>query len=168
MVRVLGLFTLLIDHDLAVLTSDDETLRVGNDTLNVETLSRTLGKEHLVVTRAFKEHNLTLIGTHDQAAIGHPSMAGEEIRDMGLLLGDLAVRLLEGVVLLNSEELVRVVSRDDDDVVILVVEGALQRDHGLALGHALVREALLLVPVPQDDLVAVLARLKMAAVRKYK
>jgi len=41
-VRVLWFLTLLIDHDLAILTSNDETLGVSDDTLNVEMIARAL------------------------------------------------------------------------------------------------------------------------------
>ena len=42
MIWVLWLFRLLVDHDLSILTSDDETLAVGNDALDEESFSWTL------------------------------------------------------------------------------------------------------------------------------
>jgi len=75
-------------------------------------------------------------------------MASEEARDMGLLLGNLTMGLLERVVFLNSEELVGVISSDNYNVVVLVVERTLNGDHGLALADTLERKALLLVPIP--------------------
>lgn len=60
---------------------------------------------------------------------------------------------------MDSIELVGIVSGNDYDVVVLVVEGTLDWDHCLTLAHALEGEALLLVPVPQDDLVAVFSSL---------
>ena len=78
---------------------------------------------------------------------------------MCLFLGNLAVGLLQGVVVLHSVELVGVFSRDNDDAMVCVVERALQRLHVLALADTLEREALLLVPVPNDDLVAILTSL---------
>jgi len=86
-------------------------------------------------------------------------VASEEVGDMGFLLCDLPMRLLKRVVLLHPVEFVGVISGDDHDVVVLCVEGALDGDHGLALADALEGEALLLVPVPQNDFVAVLSRL---------
>ena len=159
MVRILGLFTLLVDHDLAILSSNDESLRVYNNAFDIEPFTWALSKKHLVVTCAFKEHNLTLVSAYDHSAIRHPCMTSEEIRDMSFFLSDLAVSLLQRVVLLYSEELVGVVTSDHDDVVILTVEGALNRHHSLTLSNALEGEALLLVPIPQNDLVTVFSSL---------
>ena len=78
---------------------------------------------------------------------------------MGLLLRYLAMSLLQGVVFLDPEELVGVISTDNHDVLICAVEGALQGTHVLRLAHALEGKALLLVPVPQDDLVTALTSL---------
>jgi hypothetical protein len=87
-------------------------------------------------------------------------MASEEVRDVSLFLSDLAMGLLERVVFLNSKELVGVVTCDNDYIVVLIVERALNGDHGLTLPHTLEREAFLLIPVPKDDLIAVLTGLQ--------
>ena len=42
MIWVLWLFRLLVDHDLPILPSDDETFAVGNDALYEESFSWTL------------------------------------------------------------------------------------------------------------------------------
>jgi hypothetical protein len=91
-------------------------------------------------------------------------VTSEEVRDVSLLLSDLTVSLLQRIVLLHSEELVGVVSCDDHYVVILVMERALDWDHGLALPNALEGETLLLVPVPKNDLVTVFSSLQLSFV----
>jgi hypothetical protein len=78
---------------------------------------------------------------------------------MSFLFGDLTMGKLQGVVFLNSEELVGVVTCDYNDVLISVVEGDLKRLHVLRLTDTIERETLLFVPVPQDDFVTILSSL---------
>jgi hypothetical protein len=95
MVGVFRLLALLVDHDLSAVTSNDETLGVGNDALNVKVLPGGLGQEHLVVALTLKQHDLSAVCAHDQSTIWHPSVASEEVGDVSFLLGDLSVGLLE-------------------------------------------------------------------------
>ncbi len=67
--------------------------------------------------------------------------------------------LLQRVVFLHSEELVSVITCHYHDVVIGGIERDLKWFHVLSLADTLERKALLLVPVPQNDLVAVLTGL---------
>jgi hypothetical protein len=76
-IGVLGLFTLLIYHNLTVFTANNETLSIYNDALNEEALTWALTKQHLIVTRALEQHDLALVRAHYQTAIGHPCVTGE-------------------------------------------------------------------------------------------
>lgn len=49
-VWMLWVLSLLIDHDLPIVTSDNETLGVGLNALDVESLSWRLRDKHLVIT----------------------------------------------------------------------------------------------------------------------
>lgn len=155
MIGVLRLFTLLIYHNLTVFTANNETLGIYNDALNEEAFTWALTKQHLIVTGALEQHDLALVRAHNQTAIGHPCVAGEIVRDVGLFLGDLIVCLLQRVVLLDSEELIGVISSYHNDIMIGCVEGAVEWFHVLSRADALEGETLLLVPVPQNDFVAV-------------
>jgi hypothetical protein len=78
-IRILWLFTFFIDHDLTVFTTNNKTLGIYTDALDVESFTGALTKEHLVITRAFKKHNLSLICANNQTAIWHPGMASKVV-----------------------------------------------------------------------------------------
>ena len=77
MIRVLWLLTFLVNHDLTVFTTNYETLRVCNDALDEEVLTRALSQQHFIVTVAFQQHDLALISAYNKAAVGHPSVTGK-------------------------------------------------------------------------------------------
>jgi hypothetical protein len=58
---------------------------------------------------------------------------------------------------LNSEELIGVISSYHNDIMIGGMERAVKWLHVLCRAHTLEGETLLLVPVPQNDFVAVLS-----------
>ena len=132
MIWVLWLLALLIYHNLTVFTTNNETLGVYYDALNEEPFTRALTKQHLVVTRAFEKHYFSLVCAHNQTAIWHPCVAGEIVGDVGLFLGDLIVCLLQRVVLLDSEELIGVISSYHNDIMIGCMEGAVKGLHVLS------------------------------------
>lgn len=76
---------------------------------------------------------------------------------MSLLFGDLIVSLFKRIVFLNSKELIGVVTCNDHNVMIGWVERAVEGLHVLGRANTLKREAFLFVPVPQNDLIAILA-----------
>lgn len=155
-IRIFGLLTLFINHNLSIFTSNDEALSIYNNALNIKAFTRTFAEQHFVITRSFKKHNLTLICAHNQTAISHPWVASEVVWDVSLFFRDLIVGLLEWVVFLHSKELICVVTSNNHNVMIGWVEGTVKRLHVLCRADTLEREALLFVPVPQYDLVAVL------------
>lgn len=151
LVRVLGLLTSLVHEDRAVVTSNDEASLVRLDALNVEAFTRTVLQRELVVA-GLEQQDLTLIGTNEALAIRKPQMASVVVRDLRLLLGHGTVDRLH-LVLLNLEELVTVVARDEDRVLVSQMETDLHAERvTVDAGHALVNEELLLVPDPHDDL----------------
>jgi len=67
---------LLIDHNLTLLSSYDETLGRGFDHLDVETFAWALLQEVLELTGVLAEDEIALIGSHQQAGVRKPSVAG--------------------------------------------------------------------------------------------
>lgn len=127
-VWVLGIFRLLIDHDLSIVTSNYETLLIGNDTLDVKVVSWGFIKAHFELT-TLKKHDLSLVSTNEESTIWQPCVTCVVVRDMRVLLQDLGVNRLQTVVILNSVVLVHTITSDQDDVLVLVVEGALGHTH---------------------------------------
>ena len=78
-------------------------------------------------------------------------MASEVIRYVSFLLHYLSMSCLERVVFLDSVEFVSVVSSDQQDVMILNMEGTLIDQHIACDTYLLISEALLLVPHPDDN-----------------
>ena len=68
-VWVLWIFRFLINHNLTVITSNDETFLIGLDALNIEIFTWSLIKTHLVVTTGFKKHDFTLVCANKKSSI---------------------------------------------------------------------------------------------------
>ena len=112
MIGIFGFLALFVDHDLSILPSYYETLLVRYHSFNVESISRTLRQEHLIVTTAFEQHDLTSISAENESAVWEPSVTGKVIGDVSFLFNYLGVSHFQLVVLLNSIVLVSIVSSD--------------------------------------------------------
>lgn len=150
-VWVLDLLSLLVDDDGTVVARDDEALLERLDALDVEPIAWRLGQEHLEVTVALEQHDLTLVRAHQQSAVRKPGVASVVVGDMRVLLEDGRVGRLEQVVVADSVELVRAVTGYEHGVLVLVAErdlghAAVAGDSDLLLG-----EALGFIPSPEDD-----------------
>jgi len=65
---------LLIDHDLAFVTSDNESFRVGPDRLDVKAFAWRFLEVHLELTVPVAEKDFTLVCSDEEFAFGQPAM----------------------------------------------------------------------------------------------
>lgn len=152
MVWVFGLLRFFVYHNLTVLSGNDKSLSISNDCLDIKSFTWAFGKEHFVISSAFKKHNFSLIRAHQKSAIWKPSMASVVVADMGLLLCDLSMVRVQVVVFLHFVELESVVSSHKDVRVVQVMERALVHVHISLNSDLLVGKAFGLVPHPKNNL----------------
>lgn len=151
LVRVFGLFASLVHENSTVVTGNDEASLVRLDALDVEAFARGVLQHELEVT-LLQQQDLTLISTDEALAVRQPQMASVVVGDLRLLLGHRAVDSLH-LIFLNLEELVTVVTRHENRVLVSQVERHLHAQRvAVDAGHALMHKELLLVPDPHDDL----------------
>jgi len=152
LVRIVSLRCDAVYHHLAFVTNNDETLRVSDDLLNVETVARIVIQRSLNLTSGGTEDKLTLVGTHEYLAIGQPAMCRIVLRDMTVLfLSEGAHLVLQGIVFLDIK-LVSLITGDKDIVRVKRTETNLS-SNGVSsiVAHSLLRETPLFIDLPNVD-----------------
>ena len=59
---------------MALVTGNDETLRIGVDSLDIETFSRRICQDSLELS-VLADHDLALVGTNEESAFWKPTMS---------------------------------------------------------------------------------------------
>ena len=142
----------IIDHHLTLVTNNDETLRVGDHLLNIETVAWIVTQGSPEFTIRLTVQNLTLVCTHKVFTVQHLAMSGVVLRDMTVfLLGDHPPLVLKVVIFLNVVT-ISLVARDEDDILVLVGEGDLCAERLPSwVEYSLACDASLLVHLPDID-----------------
>ena len=141
-----------VHHHLALVTHNDEALRVSDDFLNVETVAWVVIQRSSDFAIWITNDELSLVSSDQDPAICQPAVSCVVLRDVTiLLLGDLA-HLGRQILILLNVELVGLITGDEDVVHVDRAEADLG-SNGVAsrMRHCLLSHASLLVDLPDVD-----------------
>ena len=102
----------MVDHHLALVTHDNESLGEGHDLLNIETLSWVVIQRASHFSTHVTEEDLTLVGAHKDFALGQPAVRRVILRNVAVLFLLNLTHLEIQVLVLLDEVLVGLISRD--------------------------------------------------------
>lgn len=83
MVRVLLIVGFVENHNLPLVTGDDEACTTSSDGFNAEGLTWRFLEQVLDFSRTFADHDLTLVSRNKELPLFKPAMASVIHRDLG-------------------------------------------------------------------------------------
>ena len=138
-----------VDHHLAFITDDNESFGVGDDLFDAETVAWGVLEWLPDFSVGVAHDELTLVSTHEDLAVGQPTVSGVVLRNMTVFFLSDGLHLVLQVVVLLNVVLVGLVAGDEDDIGVYRAKADLSSDgvpRGMA--HCLLRHAPLLVDLP--------------------
>lgn len=150
--RVIGLTHTVVDHHLALVAADDETLGEGHDLLDAEALAWVVIQRPLHFASLVAENYLTLICAHQDFAFGKPAMSCVILRNMTVFFFSDHTGLWLKDFFFFDEVLVGLIAGDKYNIGVQVAEADLGTDRVTrVMTHGLAGDATTLVHLPNVD-----------------